>query len=152
MFSTLTSFLYPAMHQARISNIRTLGEKTSHIKLIFVKYIVNFFFIILDKSYEASFTWTVILVLINEIKSRMFFVYLLLVSSLIKPEWRTIPNCYFTVNICSVGIVQWNAFVEELKYFFQCVVIICQGLFIYIVFILFSYCLCFCYLKKTTIN
>ena len=41
-FSTLTSFLYPAMHQARISNVRTLGEKTSHIKLIFVKYIVNF--------------------------------------------------------------------------------------------------------------
>ena len=43
MFSTLNSFLYPAMHQARISNVRTLGKKTSHIKLIFVKYIVKFF-------------------------------------------------------------------------------------------------------------
>ena len=91
-FSTLTSFLYPAVHQARIFNVRTLGEKTSHSKLIFVKYVVNFKKIILGQSYEASFTRTVVLVVINEIKSRMIFVHLLLVLSLIKPECRTIPT------------------------------------------------------------
>ena len=56
MFSTLTSFLYPAMYQARISNVRTLGEKTSHIKLIFLKYIVDFCLIILGEKYAAYFT------------------------------------------------------------------------------------------------
>ena len=108
MFSTLTSFLYPAMHQARISNVRTLREKNSHIKLIFVKYIhvVIIFFNHLGSKLRNLFYLNSCFSIDNEIKSRLLCVYLLLVSSLIKPQWRTIPNCHCTVNICTVGIVQ----------------------------------------------
>ena len=92
-FSTLTSFLYPDMHQARIFQRTDSGrEDLSHQINICKIHSELKKKPIMGQSYEASFTPTVVLILINEIKSRMVFVFLLLVSSLSKQECRTVPT------------------------------------------------------------